>query len=294
MIKHVSKAALTAAVAAMALSSCTVSEPELPSGDASSMQLTAITVGGATIMAVDYDTQNRITKINYYNDFTIEISYGASTSTAPEQVVVTDYEDYWDGDDTVTHLPSEQETWTNIRTNADGYITYYDCSDISWREVYDPETQTNRREPYEQKSTESYTYDADGHMTQNVLHDFDDFGNPQKLITTYTWKDGLLLSYADDDTDHNERAEFHYSDVENVHGQWEPHTHLSALMITGLFGKAPAKFLKSETYYYQGIESETTQYSYALTDNGLIKYAKLLEQGEDMAIVMNYVYKTKK
>ncbi len=294
MIKHVSKAALTAAVAAMALSSCTVSEPELPSGDASSMQLTAITVGGATIMAVDYDNQNRITKINYYNDFTIEISYGASTSTAPEQVVVTDYEDYWDGDDTVTHLPSEQETWTNIRTNADGYITYYDCTDVRWDQVYDPETQTYKRRTYEQKSTESYTYDANGHMTKNVLHDFDDFGNPQTLNTTYTWADDLLVSYADDDTDHNERAEFFYSDVENVHGQWEPHTHLSALMITGFFGKAPAKFLKSETYYYQGVASETTQYSYALTDNGLIKYAKLLEQGEDMAIVMNYVYKKRK
>lgn len=294
MIKHVSKAALTAAVAAMALSSCTVSEPELPSGDASSMQLTAITTGGLTIMKIGYDSSDRIESINYANEFRVEFAYGTSTSTVPETITVSEYEEYYTDNDKYELRLSEQEVWTNIQANADGFITYYDCKDTRWEERYDYASNTYDRIPVTELYTESCDYDADGHLIKNVVRSTDDLGHPQTDVTTYTWQDNLLTGYSDDDFQHHESATYDYSDVYNTHGQWDPNTRFGPIMLSGLFGNAPAKFMKKETYYYQNIESETTQFSYALTENGLIKYAKILDGTGDLSMVMNYVYTLKK
>lgn len=294
MIKHVSKAALTAAVAAMALSSCTVSEPELPSGDASSMRLSAITTGGMTLMKIGYDSSDRIESINYANEFRVEFDYGTSTSTVPETITVLEYEEYYTENDKYELRLSEQEVWSNIQANADGFITYYDCQTTRWEERYDYESGMYDRAPITEPSTESCDYDADGHLIRNVVRSTDAFGHPQTDVTTYTWHDNLLTGYADDDIQNHESATYDYSDVYNTHGQWDPNTHFGPIMLSGLFGNAPAKFMKKETYYYQNIESETTQFSYALTENGLIKYAKILDGTGDLSLVMNYVYTLKK
>lgn len=295
MIKHVSKAALTAAVAAMALSSCTVSEPELPSGDASSMQLTAITTGGLTIMKIGYDSSDRIESLNYANEFRVEFAYGTSTSTVPETITVSEYEEYYTDNDKYELRLSEQEVWTNIQSNADGFITYYDCKTTRWNyDNYNAETGETYATQTVERSTENCEYDAAGHLVKNVVCSTDDLGHPQTDVTTYTWQDDLLTGYSDDDFQHHESATYDYSDVYNTHGQWDPNTHFGPIMLSGLFGNAPAKFMKKETYYYQNIESETTQFSYALTENGLIKYAKILDGTGDLSLVMNYVYTLKK
>lgn len=299
MIKHLLKVALTAAVTATVLTSCTVSEPEMPSGDASKMKLTAITSMGVTIMTVGYDRSDRIESINYANEYKVEFAYGTSTSTVPETVTVSQFEEYYgDGDKCELRL-SEQDVWTNIQANASGFITYFDCKNTRWHEVYDDVSNTYVRQPEIEQSTESFDYDAAGHLIMDMVRSVDAEGKPQIDVTTYTWQNNLLMSYSDNDIKHHESATYEYSDVDNIHGQWDPNTRFGPIMISGLFGNAPAKFMNKETYSYHDSESdysesETTQFSYALTDNGMIKYAKILDSSGDVSMVMNYVYTLKK
>ncbi len=269
-----------AGLALIMFSGCTVSEPDMANGEPAKFRLVSVKSMGMTLISVNYDNQGRMTKINYGNEIVYEFSY-EGTSTTPSEVVSLAYETYDVNDKEVRKLDTKT-IWNNIHVNSDGYIT--GCSVKEWGWYYE----------------DHYNYDTEKYELVLVSEDFDEYhgtivyDNHGHIIDatalgdgmTYEWSGDLLMSASDDDI----TVRFTYSDVDNVNLQWDPNNEiLGPIAISGFFGKAPAKFVKSAQF--SGDMDEKIQYSYSLLDNGLINMCRVLSSDNDgFEPVLNYVY----
>lgn len=267
-------------LASLFMCSCTVSEPDVPTGDPSKVRLTAVKSMGITLISVNYDKQGRITKINAGNDIVYNLSY-EGTSAAPSEVVTLEY-DTFDVNDKEVRQKVSETVWTNIRVNSDGYITSCSISETDWD--YDTEYDYNTGKwGLTLRDTKNDKYDGtlfyhNGHLIKS--HDTDG----EESI--YNW-DGDLLMYVNDG---DGTLELEYSNVENVNLQWDPNNEiLGPIAITGFFGKAPARFIKASKF--DGDYGEKIQYSYSLLDNGLINMCRVLDSDDpEYEPVLNYIY----
>lgn len=289
MINGILKCVAATAVASMALVSCTISEPETPKGEASNLRFKAMTSYGMTLISASYDTQNRITELNWAGDIVYVFSY-EGTGRIPSAVMSTEYEEYDVNDKTVSK-PRIIENWSNIKANNDGYITSFSCIEklIEWDTRWNDDT-----EKYELVNTGEHMDNWETTLTYDgnyLTYRDDEYANGEHEVEEYTWTDGLLMSYTDNDPEYPEWGIYEYSDVDNVLGQWDPNNQaIGALGITGFFGKAPKKFMKSETQYRDDVKESFIQYSYALMENGLIKAVKIADTDEEATMVFNFVY----
>lgn len=264
-------------LAALFMCSCTVSEPEME-GDPSKVRLVAVKSMGVTLISVNYDNQGRITKINSGNELIYEISYDG-VSSAPSKIVCDEYDTFYVNDRDVRQLVS-QAVWDNIQVNSAGYITGCSVSETDWyyETEYDHDTGKARLVQHS-ADHDSYAISAsysNGHMTK-----FED----DEDVKVYNWQGDLLTSVFDGTT-----LNFTYSNVENVCLQWDPNNEVfGPIAITGFFGKAPSRFVK--TAEYDSEYGERIQYSYALLDNGLINMCRVLDSYEyDFEPVLNFIY----
>lgn len=266
-------------LAALFMCSCTVSEPELPGGDPSKVRLVAVKSMGITLISVKYDKQGRISKINAGNEMVFDLSYDGISST-PSKIVTTEYDTY-DVNDKEVRQKVGETVWSNIHVNSDGYMT--DCSVVEteyfFDVVYDYET---GKDALVARGEETDRYNGtltyhNGHLVKSLDSDGD--------CKTYNWDGDLLLSMVDND---GPSISYAYSDAENIHLQWDPNNEIiGPIAITGLFGKAPAKFTKSAEFS----DGERIQYSYALLDNGLINMCRVLDSDDPkFEPVLNYIY----
>lgn len=278
MMKNVSiKFVAAAAACVLVMGSCTVSEPELPSGDGSSFRLKSITAMGLTVMKAAYDSSDRISSINFNGDFVYEFTYEGS-SRVPSKIVYTEYDEDDSAEET-KRVVSEVDTWTDIRANAGGCITAYKWSE---RNYYGERVDL-------EEGDATLTYDAANHLTNYRLHSTT---NGTTEDRKFNWSaDGLLLSCDDCD---GYAVYFTYSDVDNVNLQWDPfQSAVESLGITGFLGTAPSKFFKTQSDTPETNWSGTLQYAYTLLDNGLIRMGKYYDPDEGAEIVYNFVYETK-
>lgn len=284
------KGLVLVAVASLSLASCTISEPETSAGDASNMRLKAVKWGGMNMMSFKYDAQNRVTKIVYSDDITYELTYEGS-NRIPVKVVTTEYGyEYVNGKD--VRVVDEIDTWTNIKANSFGCIASVEVHEIT--NSYSVKSDYDGNETLVKDSTEEddwwneLKYDSAGHLIQEINHNSDG----SRDINDYTWKNNLLTYSTDNDPDWEESISYEYSEVENIQGQWDPNNRtFGPLAITGLVGKAPSHFIKTEKYYYQGRLESNVQYSYSLLSNGLINAGKYYDSEEgEMEMVLNFVY----
>lgn len=280
MLKNLLKGIVIAGTASLFLVSCTVSEPDAPSGNPEALRLKALSSYGVTLMSIDYDSQNRVTAINYGNEETYEFTYQGN-SRVPVEIVNTEYEEIWDDNSQKdVRGVSGIDTWTDIRATADGcYIA--SCTSREWQRNSDDANATL-------VTYMTFLYDSDGHLTHTTETD-----NEGTLGREYNWQDGLLKSWTDTDDQDVESAKYEYSDIDNVNLQWDPNNGmLGPLSVTGLFGKAPSKFFKSEETFFRGQRDGYAQYAYTLLDNGLI-HASKLNTGDDGTMFFNFVYEKK-
>lgn len=286
--------AVATIVLSAALGSCTVSEPEMPTGSASTMRLKSTTFLGANLMKVKYDNYNRITQIDLTREEVINFKY-EGTSKFPVEVEVSDYEEVYVGNDSYENKLSIHDRWTNI-TNNGNYITGYNCHSVfyNYDVDYDPitEKETLKVSETRESTTELFSYNSDGYLVSYTT-EHPEVGN---TVVIYNWENGLLTEYYDNDDDHPERAICDYSDVDNINLQWDPNLEiLGPIAITNLFGKAPKKFFKRIVSYNGGTLSSDIQYSYSLLPNGLINHERLFyaEDGGEY-VTLNFVYESTK
>ena len=119
-----------------------------------------------------------------------------------------------------------------------------------------------------------------GHLIR--VHDTDRDSDDR----TFNWDGDLVMSVYDGEV----TLRLAYSDVENVNLQWDPNNEiLGPMAITGFFGKAPARFVKSAEFSDE--YCERIQYSYSLLDNGLINMCRVLDSDDpEFEPVLNYIY----
>ncbi len=258
---------LLLAALGLTLGSCTLSEPDQEASAPESLQLSSVRCFGFKMMDVDYDAQGRITQISATNEEKIELTY-VGTSKVPSTIIISEYDLDYDDDDRATSLLSEQTTFTNIRANNAGCITYYDYAEKDLR---------NRQT-------------ATGHVTLNyndknqLVSEVDEAGD----VTSYTWTDNCLTRIDEGD---GEYINFEYSTVDNTSGQWDPMLSFKPMInITGLFGVAPKKFVKKSVDH-----DEAVMIAYNLLPNGMINHAKYVEVDSEESItsVLNFVYSKK-
>ncbi len=232
------------------LASCTLDEPkDIDGGDSGNGLVKEITMMGLVkAVSVQYDNQNRVTKISSPTfDFELQISYNGSKITSMTA----------DGDD-------GRIDFTDVQLNDKGYIASFVTI-----EANDPE-----------HITQTFQYDNDGHL---VKINYSDGGH-----MTYTWSNGLLTAideYDPVDPNHTEHFRYTYTDIKNEHYQWSPFWYgtFNFFNLTGLFGKAPSKFIATASDEYS-----LERYDYKLTNHGYIRAERAMIEGE--TITLNYRY----
>lgn len=288
MINKVSACCM--ALASLALASCTLSEPDSADGAASDVRLSALSSYGMTMVTVSYDKLDRITEINYAGESIYRLTY-SDGSDRPTSIVNEDYDLYYNDDTEKDERKiSDLSVWTDIVYNPDGTIAAHNDRDTEY--YYDGIDGADETRVTTGRT--SYAY-ANGRLTRETSVTADPHTSRETTsVRNFTWENGLMTRWADaSNEDHREWAEYEYSDVDNVNLQWDPNMQIfGPLAITGLFGTAPEKFLKSEKIYRYQTVDEFNQYAYALLPNGLINLSKMLGYDNE-SIVFNFIYEKK-
>lgn len=263
------------------LSSCTISEPEessLTSADGALLSSITLPLMNYPLFKIEYDSSNRVTLVQCEDD-KLEISYN------PLTIIETETDEYWDSenDKEIVYVRNRTE-FTNIRLNDKGYIVSMDAYDVGyWPDRYDPDMGNTVFDPNiesEERYTVTLTYNSAGELTRTASGPDD--------VTVLNWQNGLLVSY--NDVDGSSRTEFEYSDVANVHRQWDPVLGIVGLFsATGFVGVAPVKWVShvKEVDSYNNVYNEM-YFSYYLNKAGLIEKAQ--NNNEDGKITLRYNY----
>lgn len=262
------KAALVCSLPLLA-ASCTVSEPDAFSGKGGGGTLESITFMNQRLFYFSYDAQGRLTEINSpFSDDKITISYN------PLKMVMEEYEDVWyNGDD--KYMVKERTEWSNMQTNAAGYVTSFDATETVYD--YNGSGVTTRVDTYSM----SARYDSSNHI---IYMSDPDGVRPY----TFKWKNGCLDSCV-----MSEDGEyiFGYSDIDNTTLAWTPMWGDPAIIFsTGLFGVGPEKMVRSVSYndygYYISME-----FAYKLNSAGQISALKYCSSDEDLVMTLLYNYR---
>ncbi len=284
MMKNLSACCLAAA--SLTLASCTLGEPDNSDSAAEELQLSALTAYGLKMMTVSRDNLNRITEINYSGENIYTLTYSDDSDRATS-IVSKQYDYIYDSDsDRDVRKLTESEEWTDIEYNTDGTIATYNYTETIVN-AYDSQVLET------EKGRATYTY-VNGHPTRQVwVGTILETNQASTDCINFIWEGDLMTGWTDDPNEDNpEWVVFEYSDVDNIHRQWEPNAFFGPLAITGIFGPAPSKFLKSEEVFSNGASDEFYQYAYALLPNGLIDLAKFADRDGD-TLVFNYIYEKK-
>lgn len=287
MLKKVLSICLAGAT--LGLASCTLSEPDEVSGDAADLRFAGYTSYGVKLMAVSYDDNGRVTEIKRGSDYTYTLSYIGS-STVPSEIVCEEYASAYNSEeDKEVRYLSEQSSWTGIQPKNGKYLGKFNVVNTYYAD-YNASAETTY-------GTMEFIYDAEGHITQEIIIETTG-GITDTKTRNFVWNnDGLLTEWRDGTgISYKESAEYAYSDVENVRGQWDPNNNVfGPLTITGLLGNAPSRFMRSEKMFRSGSQTNFCQYAYVLMDNGLIKMAKMSgdDGDDDVALVFNFQYEKK-
>ncbi|MCM1310953.1 MAG: hypothetical protein NC301_08020 [Bacteroides sp.] len=283
------KLLLPAVIAAsLSLASCTLSDPAEVSGNADDLRFTGYTSYGIKLMSVNYDDQDRVTEINIGTEISYTLSYNGS-ATVPTSITCREYNFGYDSesDKDVRYL-SELSEWTGITAANGKYL-----GSMNVRNTYYSERGAT---PEVTTGTMHFDYDSNDHITKETITETTN-GETTTDVRNFSWSSDLLTGWNDAGSTHrSESATYLYSEVENEYLQWDPNNGaFGPLAITGLLGKAPAKFLKSETTYIDGRKDNFLQHAYTLLDNGLINMAKFSDGSEDddVALVFNFQYEKK-
>lgn len=286
-----------AVILSTTLTSCTLDDPNTSSDNsvsAEQLQLIGMAAYGLNMMDVSYDNNGRVSEIRFGADNTYTFEYQGSLNV-PSTIRAEFYDFYTVNGMEVKKL-EEQDIYANIECNSNGLVTKWDyeetsyCYDINYD--YDTEKETitegiNSKDT----GTRTFEYDSDGHMVKQ--YSYDDISG-YDVDDIYNWENDLLISYGEtEDEDHRQWYEIEYSDVNNVHRQWDPNNEIfGPIAITGLFGKAPAKFIKSVTGYSGSYLDDTINYAYTLKENGLIDKCKVSNYDDTM--IYTLIYQKKK
>lgn len=265
-----------------AIASCTVSEPDAfkNDGNGTSGRLESISLYYMQVFYMKYDGQGRVTEVAFpEGDMKILVSYN------PLEIVTEEYDYYWNesaGKD--EYLLSERTEWTNVSTNADGYVTGFTANETTYHRIsgFDPYTGEYRETLEPEYDTYSHTlrYDSEGHLI--FISDADN-----ERDSYFTWRNGLLVSSNSTD---EATYDYEYSDLDNATLQWTPFWGgLSLYQMTGLFGKAPSKMISKITETESYGSTSVSRFSYKLNSIGQISSMKYNDEyGETMTLTFNY------
>lgn len=228
--------------------SCTLSEPSGVSDDSNSGYVKQINMMGVNAVGIKYDNQNRVIRISApLFDCRLDATYNGSKLVS---IVFDDDE--------------SSVTMSDIKLNSMGFVESF--------------TSVESDEP--EPSNMKLEYDSEGHLTR-IIED-------GETSYVYTWSKGLLTNIDEidpEDPHHTSHHVYTYTNIENKHQQWSPFWFgtLGYYNLTGLFGKAPSKFIASAT---DG--DETERYDYRLNTHGYIRAERTQVEGE--TLTFNYTY----
>lgn len=284
-----------ALIMAISTVSCTLSEPEVPTGNADSMRLTGMTVSVLNVLKVKYDNVDRITEINFANECVYLLTYEGD-ETIPSKIVMNEYDSFDVNDKEVIKLVANY-IWTDIKADAQGHIVQYNADETEYH--YNTQYDENDKQVLVQDRIEkdhgisSFTYDAKGHLLMSHYWAPDDEADGD--YNYLNWSGNLITSYGEPaGASNREWTEVEYSDVVNRNLQWDPNNEiLGPLAITGFFGVAPEKFIKRVTRYYNGEFNGWIEYAYSLLPNGLINKCRVADSDNEK-MTYNLIYEMKK
>lgn len=216
----------------LSLASCTLSEPDADkiisgSGPIKSIQQQLVPSYGVEF---EYDSKGRIIEIeNRITETEIEISYD------PLRLEINNGGD-------------EKLIMTNISQNSQGYITGCETTE-RYFDHWINEFVSNTEYQY-------FEYDSDGHLLSTR---FEGDEEPDHVLT---WDGDLLISTRTDD----ETISYTYTDLDNTKGIWVPFwvSYDGTVEMTGLFGKAPGKLIKSSSSNDEYSDFSSLNFSYSL------------------------------
>lgn len=277
------KLALFAVDAIVVLQGCTLREPDDPVEslrDADGVLIKEVsTPSGREKITFEYDQIGRCTHINWFGETEYEIFYSNPLTPKPYRINEIEYGEFSLGGVTVKR-PRYITKWKALRFNSDDCLEHFYATEY----IYDYRLNEKGEERVSYKLDTyngSYYYDNTGRLTSSVIDD---------ETSSIIWNDGDL-AYIEEDNPYV--LTFTSSDVENTAGQWDPLNEvMGPLACTGWFGKAPAHFLKSETYSNEGSPVSSQNYSYKLYTNFLIDKAlvQYYEDGYTNQIYWDYSY----
>ncbi len=267
-----------AMLAALALTACTLDDPEDSKSAGDNSRLSYISVYGAKAVTYDYDSQGRLTKISSpLSDTELNITYDPLTIEG----IVYDEQYQWDDDtdkETVIRYVSERSVLSNMEYNSAGYITKCTMLDEDYN--------------YWSNSVNSDTYPA--YFTYNSKNQLAEvrYDSPNNLDdrTTFNWDNNDNMISWNDWGYGSEDASITYSDTENSRGQWSLFWQCWGIEFqSGYFGVAPAHLLSSMTE-----DGNTVQLSYKLNAAGFIQSEKVYDEEDAFVSTYTYHYKNVK
>ena len=155
---------------------------------------------------------------------------------------------------------------TDIKTNANGFVTYAKSKS---EETYEEET-------YSYEGTITFEYDADGHLTKQVVTESED-GYTYTYPTTYTWVNGNLTKIVtiDEDEEYSYTCtstyEFEYASDASVNvnpgiffgGMYDDDYLCDFMWYAALLGKTTKNIPTKITYTSVEKENGETTYEYS-------------------------------
>ena len=269
--------------AMLCMTSCTLDDPYGDTGGempAQESRISSIKSFGINMIDATYDAQGHLTLIELREAITHNLTWTDGKLTRIETIEWTQEYDY--STDKEINLPTYRDILTNITVDDRGYITGFDSEEFKYSYTYNPDSQQNENTVTGHTfSRSSMSYDSDGHLCRSV--------NDGETVSL-TWTDGLLMQVVD--LSDGETHIYEYSDAVNTHLQWDPMLPAAGglLNITGLFGTAPARFVKKVTMTDDRGYTDTQQYSYRLQDNGLIHTCRFLSNDNEEILPLTYYY----
>jgi hypothetical protein len=206
---------------------------------------------GRMIMEMKYDSKARLTMWNPYSDGETNVTYN--------------------GDGSIKSIVSDGGSWTcsRIKTDASGHILSMHGED---EDYYDDIT---------------FTYDAEGHMTQYYVKGVDD-GESFTAHYTLTWQSGNLTKVVcKDDEGDVKTYSFTYGNEDNVTGQYyylSDHATLGCPFGTNLFGRSTSQLATSVT-----VDDNTTyKFEYVKNESGRIEMQNVTGNGKTISLIYSY------
>lgn len=245
------------AATSLILGSCTIHERDKEPTEPGSARLKTITLYGSVMTSLSYDSNGRLTNIgDLMTASRLKISYSPLTMV---------YEGYHESYFDMATL-TEKITWSNIKTNADGYIISADIHS----EEYDF-NDFGEDDIYIDNGASTYTYDSQGHLQKIEILYTDGILE----VTDFVWKDGLLTQMTLDE-DYYQIYTYENA-LPNINYQWIIYWGDLFYFSSGLLGKAPSKYISTIQDFDHGYPDNYADLHYQLNEAGYVSSLQMLE-----------------